>query len=58
MKTGEFVWFKILGKEVCYRISSAKDGYSVGLLSVAVISGKKKKALRIVLWRLAVWIVL
>ncbi len=60
MIAGKFYWFKFLGKECAFRISKDIDGYTVGFVSAKVISGcaKNKKALRLVFWRFALWVIL
>lgn len=60
MKAGAFYWFSFLGKDCAFRMSKDMDGYTVGFLSAKVINGcsGNKKALRIVFWRFALWVVL
>lgn len=61
MKTGVMNWFSLFGKVCCYRISNDFDGYDVGFLSFKIIGGTQdypRKAIRIVFWRLALWMVI
>jgi hypothetical protein len=48
--------FKIFGKLVAFRISKDWDGYDVGMFSIKRVHKEGSSALRIVLWRLAMWV--
>lgn len=54
--TGKIHSFKVFGKLIAFCISKDLDGYDVGLLSIKRIHKEGNSALRIVLWRLAMWV--
>ena len=54
--TGKIHSFKVFGKLIAFCISKDLDGYDIGLISMKRISVADKSALRIVLWRLAMWV--
>lgn len=53
---GVVKWFSVFGRQVAVKISSDWDGYDCGLLNIGVTKRGNTKALRIVIWRLALWI--
>ena len=54
--TGKIYSFKVFGKLVAFCVSKDLDGYDIGLVSIKRIHVADKSALRIVLWRLAMWV--
>lgn len=51
--------FILFSKLIAWKVSDSWDGYDVGLFSVKRVrhpDNNKTKALRIVLWRLALWV--
>lgn len=49
-------YYTFRGKLIGVAIAKSWDGFDVGLFSCKRISNDKGKALRLVIWRLAVWV--